>query len=270
MSSQEADAVHDPAQSLASLTANLLRPGRYSDLNIKYRGKVFKAHRNAVAFQSKPLAAEIDGNFKVSSGSLAAVVPYCFHSRMIANIFPGSKDQSDDLEDHDPNIIEKFIDFLYTEQYDDGGSKAAKTSAPEASNALHTNTALYIVGDKFDVTALKTLAKEEYEKTLSASWNCILFTSNLKLVYAGTAKNDRLLMGVATNAAANHVEELVKNSEFAELCQCDGDIGFAVLKSCHSPTLQALVKKCESCQQYFGKKLHHQPYYTCSSCGYTY
>jgi hypothetical protein len=189
---------------------------------------------------------------------------------MIANIFPGSKDQSDDLEDHDPNIIEKFIDFLYTEQYDDGGSKAAKTSAPEASNALHTNTALYIVGDKFDVTALKTLAKEEYEKTLSASWNCILFTSNLKLVYAGTAKNDRLLMGVATNAAANHVEELVKNSEFAELYQCDGDIGFAVLKSCHSPTLQALVKKCESCQQYYGKKLHHQPYYTCSSCGYTY
>jgi hypothetical protein len=50
MSSQEADTVHDPAQSLASLTANLLRPGRYSDLNSKYRGKVFKAHRNAVAF----------------------------------------------------------------------------------------------------------------------------------------------------------------------------------------------------------------------------
>jgi hypothetical protein len=92
MSSQEADKVHDPAQSLAPLTANLLKPGRYSDLNIKCRGKVFKAHRNVVAFQSKPLAAAIDGDFEVSSGSLAALVHYCFHSRMIANIFSGSKD----------------------------------------------------------------------------------------------------------------------------------------------------------------------------------
>jgi hypothetical protein len=243
MSSQKADAVHGPAQSLASLTANLLKPGRYSDPNIKCRGKVFKVHCNVVAFQSKPLAAAIDGDFKVRSGSLAALAHYCFHSRMIANIFSGSKDPSDDLEDHDPNIIETFIDFLYTQQYDDDGSKAANKSAPEVSNALHTNIALYIVGDKFDVTALKTLAKEKYEKTVSASWNCILFTSSLKLLYAGTAKNGRLLKGVATNAAANHVEELVKNPEFAELCQCDGEIGFAVLKSYLSPTLQALVKK---------------------------
>ena len=76
--------------------------------------------------------------------------------------------------------------------------------------------------------------------------------------------------GVATNVAANHVEELVKNPDFAELCQCEGEIGFAVLKSYLSPTLQALVKKCESCQQYYGKKSLHQPYYTCSSYGYTY
>jgi hypothetical protein len=151
------------------------------------RGKVFKVHCNVVAFQSKPLAAAIDGDFEVSSGALAALAHYCFHSRMVANIFSGSKDPSDDLEDHDPNIIEKFIDFLYTQEYDDDGSKSAKKSAPEASNALHTNAALYIVGDKFGVTALETLAKEKYEKTLSASWNCILFTSSLKLLYAGTA-----------------------------------------------------------------------------------
>ncbi|KAH8776073.1 hypothetical protein F5882DRAFT_253047, partial [Hyaloscypha sp. PMI_1271] len=188
------------------LTANLLKPGRYSDLNIKRRGKVFKVHCNVVAFQSKPLAAAIDGDFEV-------------------------RNPSDDLEDHDPNIIETFIDFLYTQQYDDDGSKAANKSAPEVSNALHTNIALYIVSDKFDVTALKTLAKENYEKTVSASWNCILFTSSLRLLYAGTAKNGRLFKGVATNAAANHVEELVKNPESAELCQCDGEIGFAALKS---------------------------------------
>jgi hypothetical protein len=69
-----------------------------------------------------------------------------------------------------------------------------------------------------------------------------LFTSSFKLLYAGTAKNDRLLKGVATNAAANHVEELVENPEFTELCQCDREIRFVVLKSYLSPSLQALVK----------------------------
>jgi hypothetical protein len=46
-----------------------------------------------------------------------------------------------DLEVDDPNIIEKFIDFLYTQQYDDGGSQDANNPEPEASDALHTNTA---------------------------------------------------------------------------------------------------------------------------------
>ena len=75
-----------------------------------------------------------------------------------------------DLEDGDPKIIEKFIDFLYTRQYDDGsgaveslprtgsqrkkhkGNTVANTSqATLGSNgALQINTALYIAGEKYE------------------------------------------------------------------------------------------------------------------------
>jgi hypothetical protein len=74
-----------------------------------------------------------------------------------------------DLEDDDPDIIEKLIQFLYTQQYDDGQSVGEKTSkrtrrksgkAPavtdasqskrKAAQALHINTALYIAGEKYE------------------------------------------------------------------------------------------------------------------------
>jgi len=45
----------------------ILKSGRYSDLTIKCHGRVFKVHRNIIAVQSKPLAAAIDGDFKVRS-----------------------------------------------------------------------------------------------------------------------------------------------------------------------------------------------------------
>jgi hypothetical protein len=80
MSSQKTNQAHDPAQGLASLTAELvscqvsvpcsdvlrlLKSGRYSNLTIKCGAKIFKVHRNVVAVQSKPLAAAVDGDFKV-------------------------------------------------------------------------------------------------------------------------------------------------------------------------------------------------------------
>lgn len=204
-----------------------------------------------------------------------------------------------DLKDDDSKIIEKCIDFLYTQQYDGGrpqtaadskstrknSSKSGKAKpvsvmetspqTPESTEALHTNTALYITGEKYEyvpkylfaiprspvvmppyrifqlmqnyrcralltissVVALKTLAKEKYESTVSTSWNCTSFTSSLKLLYPETPETDRLLKDFAIKASASHVRELVKSPEFARLCQQDWGIGFDVLKPCFLPKI---------------------------------
>jgi hypothetical protein len=54
----------------SALTAKILDSGKYSDLTIESQGLVFKVHRNIVCLQSKPLAAHVDGQFKVSVSSV--------------------------------------------------------------------------------------------------------------------------------------------------------------------------------------------------------
>lgn len=44
---------------------SMLSTGQYSDLVLTCKGKEFKVHRNIVLLQSKPLAAAINGGFKV-------------------------------------------------------------------------------------------------------------------------------------------------------------------------------------------------------------
>lgn len=170
-----------------------------------------------------------------------------------------------DLEDDHPDTIEKFIRFLYTQQYDDGQSQAG-------SQALHTNTALYITGEKFDVVTLKALAKEKYESAVSAAWNCASFTSSLKLLYAETPETDRLLKDVAVKAAPGHLKELVELEDFAELCKNNGEIAFDILRACSSPistgkAAEVYCCRCLSSEYVISHSLSGPPArYHCNRC----
>lgn len=51
---------------LHRLNAGLLESGKYSDLTLKTSdGRLYKLHRSIVCLQSKPIAACVDGKFKV-------------------------------------------------------------------------------------------------------------------------------------------------------------------------------------------------------------
>jgi hypothetical protein len=97
---------------------------------------------------------------------------------------------------------------------------------------LYTNIALYVAGEKFDVAALKTLAKKKYESLLPTTWNSASFITSLSLLYAETPESDRVLKDVAVKVAASHVKELVKSNGFIELCKENGEIGADALKAC--------------------------------------
>ena len=97
---------------------------------------------------------------------------------MILTIRQEAKTGIIDLEGDEPAIIEKFINFLYTQQYDDGrgvdenlskkgsGHKKNKANTVASTShtliasaeALHTNTALYIVGEKYEYVSGLTLS----------------------------------------------------------------------------------------------------------------
>jgi hypothetical protein len=65
------------------------------------------------------------------------------------------------------------------------------------SHALVTRIPLYVAGEKYDVAALKTLAKEKYESEISVQWNAASFAAGLKLLYEGTPDNDRPTRDIA-------------------------------------------------------------------------
>jgi hypothetical protein len=112
-----------------------------------------------------------------------------------------------DLEDDDPDVIQNMVRFLYTGSYSDGrdaeeSSTTAGTtnsppkgpfpSVPVLSNAMSNiirtgllmNTMMYVIGDKYDIQALKDLARK-YEEAVPDRWNSASFDAGLNLPYGG-------------------------------------------------------------------------------------
>ncbi|PQE06300.1 BTB POZ domain protein [Rutstroemia sp. NJR-2017a BBW] len=232
----------------------MLESGRYSDLTIKCGGKVFRVHRNVVCLQSKPLAAHVDGVF------LEAVTGEI------------------NLPDDHPAILERLIKFLYTGDFDATPSPS-EVVAEEPSGEVGSETVngsldtltictrIFVMAEKYDIPALKTLAKTKFEAAVSSDWNTSALSESLRLMYDGLPDSDRLLKDVAVAAAAGHVKELVDRGEFVALCKDNGDIAFDVLKASLSPTRK--IKNCPwggiSHESHVSYSESQQEYY-CSDC----
>ena len=100
----------DYVKSVASTLAN----GKYSDLTITCKGEIFKVHRMVVCLQSKPLAAHIDGAFRVSIQD--SISKYKQVSHPIQEAMTGVIDLADD----EPATVANMIDYFYKGDYGKG------------------------------------------------------------------------------------------------------------------------------------------------------
>jgi len=197
----------------------MLKSGKYSDLTIKCGESVFKVHRNVICLQSKPLAAAVDGDFKVRYLRKVPTIGQ-FNDKVQESVT-----KVIELEEEEPPIVERMVQFMYNRDYSDAdGSDATK-------DRLLINTKVYIIADKFDIPGLKLAAKEKYQEAKLIEWNCPSFFESLKLMYENTLATDRLLKEVAIEVVAKHVKELVDREEFGSLCKESGEIAFDVLKA---------------------------------------
>ncbi|KAF8852305.1 hypothetical protein BDZ45DRAFT_749703 [Acephala macrosclerotiorum] len=249
----------------SGLGAAMLKSGRYSDLTIKCRGRVFKVHRNVVCLQSKPLAAHVDGEFaEAITGEI-------------------------NLPDDHPQTLERLIKFLYTGTFDampsayetaneisyaaakvpssDLADEASRKAAKGRPGMLITCTRAFIMAEKYDIPALKNLAKTKFKEAVSTEWNTCALSVSLRLMYDELPESDRLLKDVAIEAAASHVKELIDRGEFATLCRENGDIAFDFLKAC----LKLWVRPVGICPRYgaqhavYVSNQGNKQYY-CSGC----
>ncbi|KAI4199161.1 MAG: hypothetical protein LQ350_004791 [Teloschistes chrysophthalmus] len=97
---------------LISRFATLLESGKYSDLTIVCRSRQFRVHRNVLCTASKFFAAACDGAFQEAQiGKL-------------------------DLSADDPNVVERFLSFLYTANYNEDDKDDTKETTGQGESSV--------------------------------------------------------------------------------------------------------------------------------------
>lgn len=134
------------------------------------------------------------------------------------------------MNDDEPSIVGKMMDFLYTLDYDDRPS----SSMAEAANlkaSLLVNTKVYNIADKYELEALKEFACTKYQQVLSNTWNGPVFLESACHVLENTMEANRMLRDVVVQVASDHARELLIHDEFFKMLKNHPDISWEVLRN---------------------------------------
>lgn len=176
-----------------------------------------------------------------------------------------------ELEDDDPSIIAKMIDFLYRTRYhDDRGidedelrDVTAQLSIVPSSDAwqssveteaqpdhghitaslpvdttkgpLITNATVYILADKYDVQSLKKVAAHKYAEMVKDRWSNETFVESARLVYDNIIANNDILKEVIIEAMHSNLSMLMDRGDFLGLLRGNGDIATDILHASTKP-----------------------------------
>ncbi|CAG8950318.1 hypothetical protein HYFRA_00006811 [Hymenoscyphus fraxineus] len=225
--------------SLLSTISSLRNDDKYTDLEIRCQGQVFNVHKAIVCKQVEFFAACVDGNFQESQ--------------------TGVIEMKEDI----PEIVDCFIEFLYTEDY----TMETKTPAVESLEStidldrseLLLHSYMYTIADKYMVEKLCALAAQRFKSTISKAGEKDLhtFTSVLKAVFEGSSEDDRVLKDLCIAFSCEWYRKLGEREDFRNFCRANGDVCLEILdkqsalkelafKSCAEAAKQsiALCQKC--------------------------
>ncbi|ESZ93395.1 hypothetical protein SBOR_6215 [Sclerotinia borealis F-4128] len=205
---------NSPIDTTKALWARMMSANEYSDFIIKCHSRIFHVHRIVVCTQSKPIQAAANGNFLESVTGIL------------------------ELEDDDPSTVARMINFFYLQDYDD--SSTSEEAAKEDYGPLLINTMVYIIGDKYDIPGLQTLAKQKYEKAILTDWNTTSFSASLELLYEELPESNTCLTSLALHTASTHVKELKGRAEFTQLCKSNAAIAYDLFTSIASQSQSAI------------------------------
>jgi hypothetical protein len=189
------------------------------------------------------------------------------------------------LDDDDPLMVAKMIDFLYKTRYDDDRAideevlqdiadqhssvtthASSTVEAPENQSAitdpqpteyikgpLVTNAKVYILGDKYDITSLRDVASRKYKEKLEDMWNHHTFAESAKIIYDNIVSENDALKKAIIDVTIKNMSQLLKRDDFLSTLRSNGDIATDLL--CAMPPAP---KSCSHCGGY--------RYPVCNSC----
>ncbi|KAH7403063.1 BTB/POZ protein [Cadophora sp. MPI-SDFR-AT-0126] len=128
------------APSLIEIITRCFDDDTYSDLTITCRDRSWKVHRVVVCPQSRVLNAACMTGFKEAQTGIV------------------------DLDDDDPAAVETMLRFFYTGKYIEPANESG-----EIRFEIRIAILIYILADKYDVSALMDLAEKSFKRLLSVS-----------------------------------------------------------------------------------------------------
>lgn len=141
-----------------------------------------------------------------------------------------------DLTGEEPCMVAKLVHYFYNFDYDDedvvgeddeeeqNAQKGSQSQCYEPSR-LATNAALYIMGDRYNVTGLKSLAKAKFTLGLANGWNSEDFPDIIRSIYENTPPADREMRGCILPTVRAHWQDLRTSEPFMEVVREMGDFG---------------------------------------------
>lgn len=116
------------------------------------------------------------------------------------------------LTEDEPEIIDRMLDYLYRLDYSD----LPPPTPQMCEGRLTVNACMYALGDKYEIWALKELAKQKSIKALEEDWSGESFLTALEIVWTTTPHSDRELRDCFLTAITTHRAELHNREGFME------------------------------------------------------
>lgn len=163
--------------------SRLLESGNYADLRICCSDVFFDVHCAIVCTRSLFFAKAVAGPFKVCSLSQPTDSTDQVQESISREI---------DLSADEVPVVRAMIRYLYTDNYNEGDLEdlSELDGQPVIIPAIF-NVKLYIVGDKYDIPGLQTLATRKYIDSLAGEWDSATFCRSALLLWENTMDSDR-------------------------------------------------------------------------------
>ena len=228
--------------------SNIFGSSKYSDVTVCCGSDVYKLHRAVICPRSDFFAAACDLGFKVHSERInesTKLLTMDWQESMTATIILNEDDQS---------TVRRMLTYLYTLDYDDGDAcPAVAVATSQDTSSLVTdpvskshgeddatvshckrmnNIRVYALAEKYNIPALKELAKTKFKNYKPAS-NPIHRSEVIEAILNSTPKTDTGLRNILISRAttASNLEEILNEGPLTSGIRDHGSFALEILRA---------------------------------------
>lgn len=167
-----------------------------------------------------------------------------------------------ELKEDDFRVVEAMLHFMYRFDYDGSGNDQGRVSP------MLFNVQVYGIADKYGILALKSVAKEKFDKAVRTCWDMDDFAHVITEIYSSTPPTDRGLRGIVVDVAHEHIRALLEKDDFRgvleETAGFAADVTQLMAQEAISPTVRKY--RCPNCANQWEAVLSSKSTFFCLRC----